>query len=128
MQSTSPRKTDKRGIWTFHSVYGWYLATSAAQFRTHKCHIKNARSDRFSDTVQFQHKEITNPAVMTYNKLMHALADCAKAIKWIKNIDTSQDLRDIQRISQTLTADKYDTDKPQWPAIPSRAASSEGGQ
>ena len=111
-------KTDKRGTWAFHSVDGWYIATSPEHYRTHKCHIKETKSDRFSDTVQFQHKNITNPTVTPHDKLMHALADCAKAIKGIENIDTSQDLRDIQRITQSLTDGDKDADIPQQPAIP----------
>ena len=106
-------KTDKRGTWAFHLVDGWYIATSPEHYRTHKCHIKETKSDRFSDTVQFQHKNITNPTVTPHDKLMHALADCAKAIKGIENIDTSQDLRDIQRITQSLTDGAEDSDIPQ---------------
>ena len=117
-KSKSTKKTDKRGTWAFHSVDGWYIATSPEHYRTHKCHIKETKSDRFSDTVQFQHKDITNPTVTPHDKLMHALADCAKAIKGIEIIDTSQDLRDIQRITQSLTDGDKDADIPQQPAIP----------
>ena len=28
-------KTDKRGTWAYHSVDGWYLATSPEHYRTH---------------------------------------------------------------------------------------------
>ena len=73
-------KTDKRGTWAFHSVDGWYLSTSPEHYRTHKCHVKETKSDRFSDTVQFQHKTITNPTITPHDKLMTALADCAKLI------------------------------------------------
>ncbi|KAL7534171.1 hypothetical protein ACHAWF_006436, partial [Thalassiosira exigua] len=99
-------KTDKRGTWAFHSVDGWYLSTSPEHYRTHKCHIKDTKSDRLSDTVQFQHKNITNPSVTPYDKIMHALSDCAKAIKGINNVDAAQDIRDIQRISQIADADR----------------------
>ena len=44
-------KTDKRGTWAFHSVDGWYLATSPEHYRTYKCHIKSTKSDHFSNTV-----------------------------------------------------------------------------
>jgi len=103
-------KTDKRSTWAFHLVDGWYLATSPEHYRTHKCHIKDTRSDQYSDTVQFQHKDIANPSVTPHDKIMHALADCAKPIKGIKHIDTSQDLRDLQRIAQILPAADVDND------------------
>ena len=112
-------KTDKRGTWAFHSVDGWYLSTSHEHYRTHKCHIKDTRSERFSDTVQFQHKEITNPTITPHDKVMRALSECAKAIKGIKNIDASQDKRDIQRISQPLEGEREDSEQiTQTTAVP----------
>ena len=60
-------KTDKRGTWSYHTVDGWYLSTSPEHYRTHKCHIKETKLDRFSDTVQFQHKNITNPTITPHN-------------------------------------------------------------
>ena len=44
-------KTKKRGTWAYHSVDGWYLATSTEHYRTHLCHIKTTNSERFTDTV-----------------------------------------------------------------------------
>ncbi len=85
--------------WAFHSVNGWYLATPHEHYQTHKCHVKDTYSDRYSDTVQFQHKTITNPTVSPYNKIMHALSNCAAAIKGIKGIDASQDIQNIQCIA-----------------------------
>ena len=49
-------KTDKRGTWSYHSVDGWYLSTSPEHYRTHRCHIKSTKSERFTDTIQFNHK------------------------------------------------------------------------
>ena len=111
-------KTDKRGTWAFHSLDGWYLSTSPEHYRTHKCHIKTTRSDRFSDTVQFQHKNITNPTITHYDKVMHALADCAKAIKNIKNIDPNQELRDIQRLLSELPDNERDAPARGTQAVP----------
>ena len=71
----------------FHPVDGWYLATSPVYYRTHKCHIKDTRNDRFSDTVQFQYKRTTNPSITPYDKITRALVDCVKAIKGTNNID-----------------------------------------
>ena len=101
-------KTDKRGTWAFHSVDGWYLATSPEHYRTHKCHIKNTRDDRFSDTVQFQHKRITNPTITPHDKIMRAIADCAKVIKGVKHADVDQDMRDMQRLAGELKNTQQD--------------------
>ena len=74
-------KTNTCGTWAYHSVDGWYLFTSPEHYRTHNCHIKHTKSERLSNTVQFQHKHITNPTITHANKVMHALADCVKALQ-----------------------------------------------
>ena len=48
------------------------------------CHIKTTRSERFTDTLQFNHKWITKPTVTHADKVMAAIADCAQALK---NVD-----------------------------------------
>ena len=73
-------KSDNRGTWAYHSVDGWYLYTSSEQYRTHNCHVKATRSERLSDTVQFQHKDITNPTVTHADKLVNAIATCINTI------------------------------------------------
>ena len=65
-------KTNKRGTWAYHSVDGWYLFTSPEHYRTHNCHIKHIKSEQLSNTVQFEHKRITNPTITHANKMMHA--------------------------------------------------------
>ena len=47
------------GTWAYHSIDGWYLATSPDHYRTHTCHIKSTQSERLSDTVHFKHTHIT---------------------------------------------------------------------
>ena len=53
------KKTDKRGTWAYHTVDGWYLATSPEHYRTHRCHIKSTNSERFIDTIHFNHRNLT---------------------------------------------------------------------
>ena len=93
-------KTDKRGTWAFHSVDGWYIATSPEHYRTHRCHIKATHSDRLSDTVQFQHKSITNPTVTHADKLMQAIDDCNQAIKGKSNDVVDTPLNKLQQVLQ----------------------------
>ena len=45
------------------------------------CHIKSTKSERFTDMAQFSHKKITRPTITHADKIMAAIADCAKAIK-----------------------------------------------
>ena len=72
---------DKSGMWAYHSVDGWPLDTSAEHYCTHLCHIKTTNSERFTDTAQFSHNMITKPTITYTDKIMAAIADCAKAIK-----------------------------------------------
>jgi hypothetical protein len=90
-------KTDKRNTWAYHWVDGWYLFTSPEHYHTHNCHIKHTKSERLSDTVQFQHKRITNPTITHADKVMHALANCVKALQGMtgcaRNSQAAQDLQ-----------------------------------
>ena len=97
-------KSDKRGTWAFHSVDGWYLSTSDEHYRTHRCHIKSTNSERLTDTAQFQHKHITNPSLTHSDKLMHAIADCHRAIKGLGRGANDADMRDLRRLLDMTVA------------------------
>jgi hypothetical protein len=92
-------KTDKCGTWAYHLVDGWYLFTSPEHYHTHNCHIKHTKSERLSDTVQFQHQRLTNPTLTHTDKVMHALADWVKALQGMtssaRNLQAAQDLQRI---------------------------------
>ena len=89
-------KANQRGTWAFHSVDGWYLGTSNEHYRTHICHVKETRSDRFCDTVKFQHKSITNPTMSHADKLMHALSHCSKLLEGVATDENEQAMRDLE--------------------------------
>eukprot|EP00956_Cyclotella_meneghiniana_P033666 scaffold98148_cov54-Cyclotella_meneghiniana.AAC.2 len=91
-------KADKRGTWAFHSVDGWYVQTSPEHYRTHKCYIKATKSERLSDTVQFQHKSITNPTVSPKDKLMNAIAACQQALNNATNDKSNNEINMLQAI------------------------------
>ena len=74
-------KADSRGTWAYHTVDGWYINTSPEHYRTHTCHIKETRSERFSDTVDFKHKRITNPSITNADKVMVAIKEVVKQSK-----------------------------------------------
>ena len=98
-------KTNKRGTWAFHSVDKWYLFTSPGHYCTHNCHVKQTKSKRLSNTVQFQHKRITNPSVTYADKVIHALPDCVKAIQGMTGKDRhSPTMKDLQQIVDTAQA------------------------
>ena len=88
-------KTDKRGTWAYHSVDGWYLATSPERYRTHWCHIKTTRNEQFVDTVHFSHKKIMRPIITHADKVMAAIADCAKSIKNLGNGNGSEEMKQL---------------------------------
>ena len=77
--------TDKCGTWAYNSVNEWYLVTLSEHYCTHLCHIKTTNSERFTDTAQFSHKNITKSTIIHAYKIMAAIADCAKAIKNMGN-------------------------------------------
>ena len=91
-------KSDKRGTWQYHTVDGWYLNTSPLHYRTHVCHIKESKKERLTDTVQFQHKRITNPTISHADKIMHAIQQVIREIKKLGGVENSQEARDLQTI------------------------------
>ena len=55
--------------------------------------------------MQFEHKRITNPSITHANKVMHALADCIKAIQGMTGKDRhSLAMKDLQRIVDATQA------------------------
>ena len=90
-------KMDKHGTWAYHSVDGWYLATSPEHYRTHSCHIKSIKSERFTETSQVRHKKITLPTITHADNIMAAIGDCTKVIK---NAGNSSGTYEIQQLIQ----------------------------
>jgi hypothetical protein len=97
-------KSDKRGTWSYHSVDGWYLFTSPKHYRVHNYHIKHTRSERLTDTIQFKHKNITNPSLSPYDKLMHALANCKAALEGASNEQVEHNYRELETLVQQADA------------------------
>jgi hypothetical protein len=91
-------KSDKRGTWQYHSVDGWYLYTSPIHYRTHACHIKTTKNKLLTDTVDFQHKQITNPTITHADKIMHAIQQVIREIKKLGGIKNLQEAQDLQQL------------------------------
>jgi hypothetical protein len=91
-------KTDKRGTWSYHSVDGWYLATSPEHYRVHNCYVKTTQAERLTDTIQFKHKNITNPTISPHDKIMQALANCKTALQGMLNDKSNQEMEELQTI------------------------------
>jgi len=98
------KKMDKRGTWSYHSVDGWYLATSPKHYRVHNCYVKTTQAERLTDTIQFKHKNITNPTISPHDKIMHALANCKMAIKGMMNENPNQQMGELQTIFNNAQA------------------------
>jgi hypothetical protein len=98
-------KADSQGTWSFHSVDGWYIDTSPKHYRTHRCHIKITKSHRFSDTVDFQHKQITDPTVSHADKVMNTISSCIKTIQGMSAFKSNDDLRQLHNVLKDTTAD-----------------------
>ena len=93
-------KADTRGSWSYHSVDGWYLFTSPEHYRTHNCHVKTTKGERLSDTVQFQHKNITNPTITHADKLVNAIVTCINTVRKFSDGKNENDFHDINQLMQ----------------------------
>ncbi len=105
-------KTDKQGTWAYHSIDGWYLFTSPEHYPTHTCHVKATKSECHSDTIQFKHKNITNPTITHADKVMQALAECAKTITGATGGTTAQEVKDLQSIIKATQAILHKSEAP----------------
>jgi hypothetical protein len=83
-------KTNKRGTWAYHLVDGWYLFTSPKHYRTHNCHISHTKSKQLSNTVQFQHKRITNPTITHADNMKDSARNSQAAQDLQQIIDATQ--------------------------------------
>ena len=99
-ESQVHEKTDKRGTWAYHSVYRWYLATSAEHYRTHLCHINTTNSERFTDTAQFSHQKITKPTITHANKIMSAIANCTKSINNMGSNNGADEMQQLLKLTE----------------------------
>ena len=90
--------TGKHGTWAYHSVDGWYLATSPEHYHTHLCHIKTTNSERFTDTSQFIHQNITKTTLTHADKIMAAIDDCNKSIKKMGRNDRADELQQLMKL------------------------------
>ena len=62
----------------------------------HKCYIESTRSERFSDTVQFQHKNITNPTITHGDKIVYAISRYTKVIQSLGGGMAKQEIKDLR--------------------------------
>ena len=108
-------KTDKHGTWEYHSVDGWYLATLPEHYHTHLCHIKTTNSERFTDTAQFSHKNITKPTITHANKVMAAIADCDKAIKNMVSNNGTDEMKQLLQLIENAVRNNAAITKPAKP-------------
>ncbi len=92
------KKSDKRGTWQYHSLDGWYLYTLPNHYQTHAYYIKTTKKEQLTNTVDFQHKQITNPTITHADKVMHAIQQVIREIKKLGGIENSQEAWDLQQL------------------------------
>lgn len=111
-------KADQRGTWAFHSVDGWYLFTSPEHCHTHRCYVRGTGSECLSNTVQSMHKHITNPTITHGDKVMRAIAECAKALRGMSRGEATQEMEELKRIIDTITVKGAQQSERTVPRVP----------
>ena len=74
------------------------MYASPEHYRTHACHVKATSSKLFTNTMELQHKSITNLTVTHAEKVMKVILDCALAIKDVTAGNSTSELRDLQQM------------------------------
>ena len=114
-------KADKRGIWAYHSVDGWYLDTTPEHYCTHLCHVKTTNSERFTNTAQFSHQKITKPTITHAKTIMAAIADCNKPIKNMGRNDGADELQQLLKLTEEAVKNNKAITKSEKPTPPTNA-------
>ena len=102
-------KTDKIVTWEYHTVNGWYLATSPEHYQTHRYHIKYTNNERFTDTIHYNHKDITRPTITHSDKVMAEIKDFSKSIKNLVNNNGADEIQQIINITERALQQKTST-------------------
>jgi len=74
-------KPEDRRTWDTRSDAGFSLGTSMQHHRCFRVYITKTRATRTSDTVQFKHQYITNPAVSPESHVVAAAQQLATALQ-----------------------------------------------
>ena len=64
----------------------------------HTCNIKATKKEQLYNTVDFQHKRITNPTITHADKAMHVIQQVIREIKKLGGIENLQEARDLQQL------------------------------
>ena len=59
---------------------------------------QNHKKERLTNTVDFQHKQITNPTITHADKVMHGIQQVIREIKKMGGIKNLQEARDLQQL------------------------------
>ena len=97
-------KMDKCDTWLYHLVDGWYLATPPKHYRVHNCYVKTTQAERLTNTIQFKHKNVTNPTISPHDKIIQALANCKTALMGMMNDSANQQMEELQKIVNNAQA------------------------
>ena len=88
---------------------GWFLGSSQEHYRAFVVWIKKTGAKRVTDTVAFQHKSITGPAVTHGDAIVKAARDLITALKRKPGAKGDEQMRDLKRLGQVfgeVAADK----------------------
>ena len=98
--------TERRKTWDVHSLNGWYLGTSDKHYRCHKIFCQKTRAERISDTVFFQHRYLTQPAVTPADAIIKAMGDLRSALKHRSNHSGNAEMEALRQMDSILTPEK----------------------
>ena len=76
------------------------MVTSPEHYIIHRFHIKFTNNERFTETIYFNHKKLARPTITHADKVMAAIADCNKAIKYLGNSNGSEEMRQLIQITE----------------------------
>ena len=105
---------DKRGSWSPHTVYGWYLGTSPDHYQSHRIHVKGTKTDRIPETVFFKHKYLTNPTVTHADKVVNAARSLCEALDRKKQGMHNNTMESLKKLSDIFLTTAKSSEDSGW--------------
>jgi hypothetical protein len=99
-------RQNERGSWDNHGSPGYYIDRAEQHYRNYKCYMKNTKSTRISNTVEFFPTYCTLPRVRSIDRLTLVLQDLHEVLSQLpqtipflqQGTDLSAALQAIQKI------------------------------
>ena len=111
-------KSLKRKSWGFRGKDGWSVGVSLEHYQYQRYIPKDSHALSISDTIEFFHQHLTHPSVTTEYRVLHGMQQLTSALQKSPSSHSSDQLKAIQALQNTLGKWSGNNTTPQAPPTP----------